>query len=102
MRAAQDFFSFIYCYLNRVCKFIIKEGLYYFRMLITAYDDRLDNVDVYVGGMLESYGQPGEFFTVVIKEQFERLRDADRVWFENDRDGSFRREEIEELRQITK
>jgi len=70
-------------------------------MLKEAYDNQLDDVDVYVGGMLESYGQPGEFFTAVIKEQFMRLRDADRFWFENERNGIFTPEEIKELRKIT-
>ena len=36
------------------------------------------NIDLYVGGMLESYGGPGPLFTKIIREQFERLRDADR------------------------
>lgn len=53
------------------------------RLLVAAYSNRLDNIDVYVGGMLESYGGPGELFSAVIKEQFARLRDADRLWFEN-------------------
>lgn len=53
------------------------------RLLVAAYSNRLDNIDVYVGGMLESYGGPGELFSAVIKEQFARLRDADRFWFEN-------------------
>lgn len=57
------------------------------RMLISAYNNRLDNVDVYVGGMLESYGKPGELFTAVIKDQFTRIRDADRFWFENEGNG---------------
>jgi len=47
----------------------------------------LDNVDVYVGGMLESDGKPGELFTTVIKDQFRRIRDADRFWFENEDNG---------------
>ena len=42
-----------------------------------------DNVDVYVGGMLESYDGPGPLFAKIIKEQFERIRDSDRFWFEN-------------------
>lgn len=53
------------------------------RLLVAAYSNKIDNVDLYVGGMLESYGQPGELFTAIIKEQFTRLRDADRFWFEN-------------------
>lgn len=53
-------------------------------LLVAAYNNRLDNVDVYVGGMLESDGKPGELFTAVIREQFVRIRDADRFWFENE------------------
>lgn len=51
--------------------------------------------------MLESYGGPGELFTAVIKEQFIRIRDADRFWFENNRSNMFTPEEIAELRKIT-
>lgn len=57
------------------------------RILISAYNNRLDNVDVYIGGMLESDGEPGELFTAVIIDQFTRLRDADRFWFENTENG---------------
>lgn len=42
-----------------------------------------DNVDLYVGGMLESYDRPGPLFSKIIREQFERIRDSDRFWFEN-------------------
>lgn len=47
------------------------------------YKNDLNNVDVYVGGMLESYGRPGELFRTVIVDQFVRIRDSDRFWFEN-------------------
>ncbi len=30
-------------------------------LLISAYSNKLDNMDVYIGGMLESYGNPGKF-----------------------------------------
>lgn len=55
--------------------------------LRSAYANRLDNIDAYVGGMLESTGRPGELFSAVIKEQFMRLRDSDRFWFENENNG---------------
>lgn len=71
------------------------------QILISAYQNRLDNIDAYIGGMLESYGKPGELFTKVILDQFTRVRDADRFWFENEDNGIFTKEEIEELRQIT-
>lgn len=57
------------------------------RVLVAAYANNIENVDVYVGGMLESYGGPGELFGTVIREQFLRLRDADRFWFENADNG---------------
>ena len=71
------------------------------KILISAYQNRLDNVDAYIGGMLESYGGPGELFTAVILDQFSRIRDADRFWFENEDNGVFSAEEIKELRGIT-
>lgn len=58
------------------------------RLLVGVYSNNIDNVDVYVGGMLESYGKPGELFREVIKEQFTRLREADRFWFENEANES--------------
>lgn len=57
------------------------------RLLVAAYENKIDNVDVYVGGMLESYGGPGELFSKVIMEQFTRIRSADRFWYENEDNG---------------
>ena len=54
-----------------------------FHELMEAYSGDVMNVDLYVGGMLESRDGPGELFRAIIKEQFQRLRDADRFWFEN-------------------
>ncbi len=50
-------------------------------------DGGLDNVDAYVGGMLETSSGPGPTFRAVIKEQFQRIRDGDRFWFENTENG---------------
>lgn len=71
------------------------------KTLIKAYSNDLDSVDVYIGGMLESDGKPGELFTSVILDQFNRIRNADRFWFENEDNGIFTKDEIEELRRIT-
>lgn len=51
--------------------------------------------------MLESTGHPGELFRAIIIDQFTRIRDADRFWFENEQNGIFNKQEIEELRRIT-
>lgn len=44
---------------------------------------RIDNVDLWVGGILETGDGPGELFTAIIKDQFRRIRDGDRFWYEN-------------------
>ena len=69
-----------------------------FENLMEIYQGRLDNIDVYLGGMLESKEGPGELFSVVIKEQFTRIRDADRFWFENLDNGMFTESEVEGIR----
>lgn len=75
-----------------------------FKELAELYDNQLDKIDLYIGGMLESdikRGRPGVLFRRIIKEQFERLRDSDRFWFENLESGIFSETEIEEIKQIT-
>jgi dual oxidase len=60
-----------------------------FHKLSELYDNDITKLDAYVGGMLETTGSgPGELFTAIIKDQFQRLRDADRFWFENTNNGS--------------
>ncbi|KAH7985196.1 hypothetical protein HPB49_026556 [Dermacentor silvarum] len=72
-----------------------------FDKLRKLYRDQLDKVDLFVGGMLESdEGRPGPLFRKIIREQFERLRDADRFWFENRQNGMFSAKEIEGIRKI--
>ena len=71
-----------------------------FHQLEEEYEGDLMNIDLYVGGMLESYGGPGPLFTKIIKEQFERLRDSDRFWFENNENDLFSKEEIKALKNL--
>jgi len=58
-----------------------------FTKLDKLYEGNLNNIDVYLGGMLESNDGPGPLFTAIIKEQFTRIRDADRFWYENEDNG---------------
>jgi dual oxidase len=58
--------------------------------LASYYNNDIDRLDAYVGGMLETNGDeggPGELFSKIIKDQFQRIRDADRFWFENKMNG---------------
>ncbi|GAB6033366.1 hypothetical protein CHUAL_013131 [Chamberlinius hualienensis] len=71
-----------------------------FDALKGMYNNDVNNIDLYVGGMLETDGGPGPLFKRIINEQFLRIRDADRFWFENRENGLFTEEEIEEIRSI--
>ena len=52
------------------------------------HNDNIDNLDIFVGGMLETRnGHPGELFRLIILDQFRRLRDGDRFWFANEKNG---------------
>ncbi len=51
-----------------------------------AYSD-VDLIDPWVGGLAEDHhadAAVGELFFHVLKDQFERLRDGDRFWYQND------------------
>nr|XP_018673155.1 dual oxidase 1 isoform X1 [Ciona intestinalis] len=52
--------------------------------LTSLHDGKLSKLDIFTGGLLETTGgSPGELFRYVIADQFLRLRNGDRFWFEN-------------------
>ncbi len=60
----------------------------------------VDNIDAWVGMLAEDHGRDssvGETASTIIAEQFERLRDGDRFWYENVFTGS----ELRQLRQTS-
>ncbi|XP_062060744.1 dual oxidase 2 [Lepus europaeus] len=65
------------------------------------YHQDLSRLELLPGGLLESYGDPGPLFSAIVLSQFVRLRDGDRYWFENTRNGLFSREEIAEIRNTS-
>ncbi|NXV67641.1 DUOX2 oxidase, partial [Molothrus ater] len=62
------------------------------------YGNNLAGLELLPGGMLEA---GGSLFSTIILEQFLRLRDGDRFWFENTKNGLFTEEEIREIRNTT-
>ncbi|XP_076983864.1 dual oxidase 2 isoform X2 [Tamandua tetradactyla] len=65
------------------------------------YNQDLSRLELLPGGLLESHGDPGPLFSAIVLNQFVRLRDGDRYWFENTRNGLFSEEEIVEIRNTT-
>lgn len=65
--------------------------------LAQVYDSP-DDVDLWVGGLAEKESGDsivGETFTRILKDQYERLRDGDRFWYENK--GQFSSKELREI-----
>ncbi len=74
----------------------------------TAYNEKIDAVDLWVGGMAEDHLPDaiiGETFHWLWVDQFRRLRDGDPNWFENGEPSShpnpFQSEELAEIRSTT-
>ncbi|XP_034350163.1 dual oxidase 1 [Arvicanthis niloticus] len=65
------------------------------------YSQDLSRLELLPGGLLESHGDPGPLFSTIVLDQFVRLRDGDRYWFENSRNGLFSKEEIAEIRNTS-
>ncbi|MEQ8848700.1 peroxidase family protein [Botrimarina sp.] len=68
--------------------------------LATTYGS-VDDVDVFAGGMAEDHApgaMVGELFARVIADQFQRSRDGDRFWYENEQ---FTEGELAEIRGTT-
>ena len=64
--------------------------------LLDAYGN-VDNIDLWPGGLAEdpvSGSHLGELFHLIIKVQFEALRDGDRFWYER----KLKAPELEEMR----
>uniref|UniRef100_A0A8C5KNQ4 NAD(P)H oxidase (H2O2-forming) n=1 Tax=Jaculus jaculus TaxID=51337 RepID=A0A8C5KNQ4_JACJA len=67
----------------------------------SLYNQDLSLLELLPGGLLESHGDPGPLFSTIVLDQFVRLRDGDRYWFENTRNGLFSKEEIAEIRNTS-
>uniref|UniRef100_A0A8C3JAC6 NAD(P)H oxidase (H2O2-forming) n=1 Tax=Calidris pygmaea TaxID=425635 RepID=A0A8C3JAC6_9CHAR len=66
---------------------------------VTAlYANNTARLELLPGGMLEV---DGSLFSAIILDQFVRLRDGDRFWFENTKNGLFTVEEIREISNTT-
>ncbi|XP_057662401.1 dual oxidase 2-like [Diorhabda carinulata] len=65
------------------------------------YNNDINKIDVWIGGILETDVGPGQLFKTIIKDQFERIRNGDRFWFENKENGLFTKNEIARIRNVS-
>jgi len=65
------------------------------------YNNTMNNVDVWVGGILETDKGPGELFAKIIKDQFTRIRDGDRFWYNNTNNRLFTEDQIQHLGELS-
>lgn len=60
------------------------------------------NMDVWLGGILEDQlpgAKVGPLFKCLLLEQFERMRDGDRFWYENP--NTFRKDQLDQIRRAS-
>ncbi|XP_050459016.1 dual oxidase 2-like isoform X1 [Cataglyphis hispanica] len=68
---------------------------------LRLYNNSFNNVDIWVGGILETGDGPGELFQSIISDQFQRIRDGDRFWYQNFNNKLFTYEEVRRLEQLS-
>ncbi|XP_062858438.1 dual oxidase 1 [Trichomycterus rosablanca] len=72
-----------------------------FRELSELYGNDINRLELFVGALLESNKGPGPVVSSTMLDQFERIRNADRFWFENKQNGLFTEKEIQAIRNTT-
>ncbi|XP_060531820.1 dual oxidase 2-like [Cylas formicarius] len=65
------------------------------------YRNDINSIDVWIGGILETTDGPGQLFKTIILDQFRRIRDGDRFWFENSNNNLFTPLEIARIKSTS-
>ena len=70
--------------------------------LESIYGGDINKIDLWAGGIAESNQTgPGETFRAIMMDQFTRIRDGDRFWFENRENGYFNDTELAMIKSLT-
>ncbi|XP_078479863.1 dual oxidase 1-like [Lampetra planeri] len=62
-----------------------------------VYNGDISRLELWPGGLMECQGGPGPLFSRILVDQFERIRDGDRFWFENTNNGIFTEDEVRDV-----
>lgn len=81
MKAHEKSLAVILCF--KVCN-CVQQLL---RDIAELYNRDISKLELFPGGLLEAVGAPGPVFSSIILDQFERIRNGDRFWFENKQNG---------------
>ncbi|XP_026827307.1 dual oxidase 2 isoform X2 [Ooceraea biroi] len=68
---------------------------------LRLYNNSFDDVDIWIGGILETIDGPGQLFRTIISDQFQRIRDGDRFWYKNLNNGLFSEEETQRIEELS-
>ncbi|XP_076336211.1 dual oxidase 2-like isoform X3 [Tachypleus tridentatus] len=69
-------------------------------LLPKLYGNMTDNIDILVGMLLEISENTNILFHNAVQNQFLRIRDGDRFWFENLRNGLFTEDEVKIIKSL--
>ncbi|XP_069758681.1 dual oxidase 2-like [Narcine bancroftii] len=72
-----------------------------FNELAEQYGGDISKLELWPGVLLEGRGGAEDLLSKIMIEQFQRIRDGDRFWFENQQNGLFTAEEINKIQGIT-
>ncbi|KAK0139023.1 Dual oxidase 2 [Merluccius polli] len=72
-----------------------------FRDIAELHGGDVSKLELFPGGLLEALHGPGKVFSRIILDQFERIRDGDRFWFENEHNGLFTESERQAILNMT-
>lgn len=65
------------------------------------FKNNFNNIDLIIGAMLENNGRgPGSLIKHLFLEQFEKIRNGDRFYFENENSGLFQQDKIKMIKYI--
>ncbi|KAL0968670.1 hypothetical protein UPYG_G00269980 [Umbra pygmaea] len=71
------------------------------RNIAALYDGDISKLELFPGALLESLDGPGPVLSTIMMEQFERIRNGDRFWFENTQNGMFTKAELQMIKNTS-